>query len=102
VLANLVRNGIEANPGRRTRFSVALEARGTEVLVTVANDGVPVAREIAPRIFDPYISSKPGNQNMGLGLAIVKKIVIEHRGEIAYAEQDGHPQFAICLPRAFA
>lgn len=102
VLANLVRNGIEANPGRRTRFSVALEVRGNQAHVTVANDGVPVAREIAPRIFDPYISSKPGSQNMGLGLAIVKKIVIEHRGEIAYAELGGHPQFSIHLPRAIA
>jgi nitrogen-specific signal transduction histidine kinase len=36
---------------------------------------------------------------MGLGLAIVRKIIIEHDGEIAYAERSGHPRFIISLPR---
>ena len=37
-------------------------------------------------MFDPYISSKSGKDNMGLGLAIVKKIVLEHGGDIRYEE----------------
>jgi signal transduction histidine kinase len=98
VMANLVRNGVEANPDRRVRFTVQVASKQDSVCIAISNDGDPVPHDIAPRIFDPYISSKSAKQNMGLGLAIVKKIVIEHGGEIAYAERDGRPVFAITLP----
>jgi len=98
VLANLVRNGVEANPQRRVRFTITLERTEGQILLTVANDGVPVGGDIAARMFDPYISSKSGKDNMGLGLAIVKKVVLEHGGEIRHQEHDGHPQFVISLP----
>ncbi|WP_129648959.1 sensor histidine kinase [Peristeroidobacter agariperforans] len=99
VLTNIVRNGLEANPDRLVRFVVDLTSDASEVRLTLTNDGVPVPTNLAPRIFDPYVSSKTGNNNMGLGLAIVKKIVIEHGGDIAYIEQAGQPAFVITLPR---
>jgi signal transduction histidine kinase len=98
VLANLVRNGIEANPQRRVRFTLTLEQEPAGSLLVVANDGVPVPDEIAPRMFDPYISGKPGKDNMGLGLAIVKKVVLEHGGDIRYRQRAEHPEFLITLP----
>jgi signal transduction histidine kinase len=100
VLGNLIRNGIEANPGRRVMFTITLELQHPVIALRVANDGVPVAPEIAPRIFDPYISTKSGKDNMGLGLAIVKKIVLEHGGDIRYEPRDGQPAFTVTLPEA--
>lgn len=99
VLTNVVRNGIEANPGRPVHFIMDLTADATQVQLLLSNDGAPVPADLAPRIFDPYVSGKTGNNNMGLGLAIVKKIVIEHGGDIAYIEQAGRPTFVITLPR---
>jgi signal transduction histidine kinase len=99
VLTNLVRNGIEANPGRRVRFTVTLEG-GATTTVRIANDGAPVSPDIATRMFDPYISTKTGADNMGLGLAIVKKIVLEHGGDIRHETREGHPEFVITLPGA--
>ena len=49
-------------------------------------------------MFDPYISTKSGKDNMGLGLAIVKKIVLEHGGDIRYEERGGHPALILVLP----
>lgn len=98
VLANIVRNGIEANPGTRVTFDVALAERDGNVELTIANDGVPVPPGIAARMFEPYVSGHAGRDNMGLGLAIVRKIVIEHGGEIRYGERNGRPSFAINLP----
>ena len=98
VLANLIRNGIEANPGRRVRFTVTLGRLAGGTSLRVANDGVAVDPEIAPRMFDPYISGKSGKDNMGLGLAIVKKIVLEHGGDIRYEQPGAHPEFVITLP----
>jgi signal transduction histidine kinase len=99
VLMNIVRNGIEANPGRIVRFKIELITDADAFKVVIANDGDPVATEIAERIFDPYVSSKSEKDNMGLGLAIVRKIVIEHGGDIVYAEVDRHPSFMISLPK---
>jgi nitrogen fixation/metabolism regulation signal transduction histidine kinase len=99
VVTNIVRNGVEANPGQRVRFGVRLLAREDSVALTIDNDGVPVPVELAGRMFDPYVSSKSSKENMGLGLAIVKKIVLEHGGEIVYWEVAGKPSFTITLPR---
>ena len=99
VLMNIVRNGVEANPGRGVQFKIRVTSTARSVLLDLVNDGEPVRAEITARIFEPYVSDKSGKDNMGLGLAIVKKIVIEHGGEISYAEEAGHPRFTISLPR---
>jgi signal transduction histidine kinase len=99
VLTNIVRNGVEANPEYRVRFSVLLAADEDSVSISISNDGPPVPREIAGRIFDPYVGGKGSKDNMGLGLAIVRKIIIEHGGEIVYAEEGARPVFTISLPR---
>jgi signal transduction histidine kinase len=99
VLMNIISNGIEANPGRNVAFTIAITGSKWSIMVAIANDGASVPAGIAARIFDPYISSRSGGDNMGLGLAIVKKIIVEHEGEIAYCEVNGHPRFSISLPR---
>jgi nitrogen fixation/metabolism regulation signal transduction histidine kinase len=99
VLANVVRNGIEANPGRRVIFKINGTLEGGLIKIAIDNDGSPVPAEIAARIFDPYVSSHSGKDNMGLGLAIVRKIIIEHGGDVAYAEVLGRPTFTISLPK---
>ena len=99
VVTNIVRNGVEANPGRRVRFGVRLVALQDSIVLTIDNDGVRVPTQLAWRMFDPYVSGKSNKENMGLGLAIVKKVVLEHGGEIAYREVGGRPAFIITLPR---
>ena len=99
VLMNIVRNGVEANPGRVVLFDIRVTSTARSAFLGLQNDGEPVRAGLSARIFDPYVSDKSGKDNMGLGLAIVKKIVIEHGGEIGYAEHAGHPRFTISLPR---
>ena len=99
VLMNIIANGVEANPGRDVSFTIEVSGTKSSILVALSNDGESVSTHIAARMFDPYISTRSGRDNMGLGLAIVKKIIVEHEGEIAYAEVDGHPRFNISLPR---
>jgi signal transduction histidine kinase len=99
VLMNIIGNGVEANPGRDVAFTIEVTATKSSIHVNISNDGAAVPTEIAAHIFDPYISSHGGRDNMGLGLAIVKKIVVEHAGDITYAKIAGHPRFCISLPR---
>jgi signal transduction histidine kinase len=102
ILANIVRNGVEANPGARVRFDIRVTSTPAAVQIEVGNDGAPVPAELAARIFDPYVSGKSTQHNMGLGLAIVRKIVIEHGGDIRYEPRQDHPVFVISLPRTLA
>jgi nitrogen fixation/metabolism regulation signal transduction histidine kinase len=99
VLMNIVANGVEANPRRRVSFDITIQCDPASLRVSISNNGVPVPADIAGQMFDPYISGKAGKDNVGLGLAIVKKIVIEHGGEIGYAEVGGRPCFLITLAR---
>jgi signal transduction histidine kinase len=99
VLLNIIGNGVEANPARAVSFTIEVAQTKTAVVVAISNDGDLVPAAIASRIFDPYISAGKDPGNIGLGLAIVKKIIVEHDGEITYAEDDGHPRFIISLPR---
>ena len=98
VLTNLVRNGVEANPGHGVHFLVHLIETGGVIEISVRNDGIPVPDDLVPRLFDPYVSGTRGKDNMGLGLAIVRKIVIDHGGDIRYQLQHGSPAFVISLP----
>jgi len=101
VLNNLVLNGVEANPGMVVVFSIAINSIDGVLAITVMNDGVPIDATLAPRIFDPYVSSKRSKDktnNMGLGLAIVRKIMLEHAGDIRYEKQNGYPAFILTLP----
>jgi signal transduction histidine kinase len=99
VLINIIRNGVEANPGAAVTFDAALATRGDVVELSIGNDGVPVPPEISARMFEPYVSGRTSKDNMGLGLAIVRKILVEHGGEIRYEERSSRPLFLITLPR---
>ncbi len=99
LLMNIIGNGVEANPNQEITFMIEVNATPSSIHVNISNDGEPVPAQIAPHMFDPYISGHTGRDNMGLGLAIVKKIVMEHEGEITYAEVNGHPRFGISLRR---
>jgi signal transduction histidine kinase len=49
--------------------------------VTVADSGCGIPADRISRIWDPYVTSKPGGT--GLGLAIVRQTVAAHSGEVA-------------------
>jgi signal transduction histidine kinase len=66
--------------------SVALDRRGSEVVLTVADEGIGISPEDQKRVFteffrssDPAAHRQPGT---GLGLAIVERIVAHHGGRI--------------------
>jgi signal transduction histidine kinase len=111
---NLVKNAVEALPGRGT---VSVSARrviasagdavgdascdvaGIAVDVVVADDGPGIAPDVLPRIFDPFFTTKAVGHGMGLGLFIVYEIVEQHGGCISVESKRGRgTTFRIRLP----
>ncbi len=98
VLWNIARNGVEAMQGRgHLRLDVG--RNNGEVLIAVSDTGPGISPEERRRIFQPFVSKKPGGT--GLGLAIAQRIVTAHGGRIDLESAPEHgSRFTICLPLA--
>jgi two-component system nitrogen regulation sensor histidine kinase NtrY len=89
-VSNVLINAVEAcgsqRAGARTEGRVAVRVAGTShrgrdaVEVTVADTGCGIPADRISRIWDPYVTSKPGGT--GLGLAIVRQTIAAHNGEV--------------------
>lgn len=99
VLINLMRNAIEAmrdSPKRELTVRAFEDGTGM-VSVEVADTGPGIAEEVAARLFQPFVTSKP--TGMGVGLSICRRIVEAHGGEISLTRNDdGGATFRFSLP----
>ncbi len=70
VLTNLMRNAMEAmrESEKRNLTVRILPADDGEVAIEVEDTGPGISEEMAPRLFQPFVTTKPGG--MGVGLSI--------------------------------
>ena len=82
VLLNLMRNAIEAMHGcdRKELLVTTAGAESDMVEVSVSDTGSGLSEEIADRLFQPFVTTKPAG--MGVGLSISKRIIEAHGGEM--------------------
>jgi signal transduction histidine kinase len=103
VLLNLLLNALDAVPeGGSVLVAIETAAAGGSgtpgwVTVRVRDTGRGLPSELGPKIFEPFVSTKP--TGIGLGLSICKRIVESHGGEIqAVNRPDVGAEFTIRLP----
>src|SRR5262249_39664718 len=65
VFLNLVLNAIDATD-KGGNIEVSAERQGNSLQVTVKDDGVGIAPEHAPRLFQPYFTTKQNGTGLGL------------------------------------
>lgn len=101
VLLALVMNAIDAMPrGGNLWVSTAFFSESSEIEIQVRDDGMGIAPDLLPRIFDPFLTTKETGQGVGLGLAISRSIVERHCGRISVASELGHgTTFRMVLPQ---
>jgi two-component system sensor histidine kinase HydH len=96
VLVNLFLNALDAMP-RGGRLEVRAESNGDGAVLRVADTGPGLAAAVAPRLFTPFVSTKP--TGTGLGLSISRRILEEHGGTIrADNRPEGGAVFTVTLP----
>lgn len=98
VLVNLFQNAIEALSGRADRrLTVAAARADGAVILTVADNGPGLPKEVMAALFMPFTTTKP--HGLGLGLVICQDILREFGGALAAENKDG-ARFIITLPEA--
>jgi len=111
VFLNLLKNASEAAGEAggmlkiRTFYDHALRLRrpdgsgtGLPLQVEIVDDGPGLPPEIAPQVFEPFVSGR--ENGTGLGLALVSKIISDHDGWISVESRPGCTKFRISLPVA--
>jgi CheY-like chemotaxis protein len=74
---------------------------GPYLRIAVSDTGPGISKEMLPRIFDPYFTTKGPDKGTGLGLAVVHGIVRSHGGVVKiYSEVGKGTVFHVLLPRA--
>jgi signal transduction histidine kinase len=103
VLRNLVDNGIKYSRAEGGTVIVGVQEEGESLRVRVSDEGVGIAPEDLPHVFDHAYRAPDARsfrrKGSGLGLAIVKHIVEQHGGEIRVQSQPGEgTTFSFSLP----
>jgi signal transduction histidine kinase len=96
LVTNLLFNGIEAAPaGGEVAVHTAHENGELRVAVTDTGPGIDPA--VAPRLFTPFATTKPGGT--GLGLSVARKVAADHGGTLTAANRlEGGACFTLTLP----
>lgn len=101
IVLNLVLNAAQAIEtaklnGRTIR--VTLSSDDEDAVLVVADDGPGIAGELLPRIFDAYMTTRPGGS--GVGLALVRDIAMRAGGTVRARSSEGEgSRFEVRLPR---
>ncbi|TAK36027.1 MAG: sensor histidine kinase [Chloroflexota bacterium] len=105
VLANLLYNAIDYSPGGGD-IVVRVRSDGSMAIVSVTDQGVGIASERQPHVFEPfYEPSAAGHKGyrgvIGLGLHLSRRIVQQNGGRIWLESEEGKGStFHFSLPRA--
>ncbi len=103
VVVNLLVNAIHATEDRRlangtldtpsSSIIASVREAGTNVLLTIEDQGVGISEEDLQSAFDPFFTTKDSERGTGLGLAVCRKIVQQHGGRISL--RNSHPHGAV-------
>jgi len=109
VVSNLLTNAAKyTEPGGK--IVIVAERIGDDVEIRLRDNGIGIASDVLPRVFDLFVQDRPGavtdraRGGLGLGLTIVKSLVESHGGTVS-AKSDGRghgSEFTIRLPLAKA
>ena len=102
VWTNLIHNAIKFTP-EEGRMHIGMQMEGDRVEVRIADDGIGMAKEHLPYVFERFYKADASRNRTlggnGLGLSIVKKIVEMHQGTVHVQSELGKGStFTVELP----
>lgn len=90
-------NRSESQKSPQIRLETEVSPDGSEVLISVEDNGQGVKREHLEKLFIPFFTTTPSGT--GLGLSISQKIAEAHRGRIEVQSEEGRfARFTLIIP----
>ncbi len=103
VFANLLNNAAKYTP-RGGHITLTVEQQGSDAVVKVRDDGIGIAADVLPRIFEMFSqvdgSLERAQGGLGIGLNLVRGLVERHGGRVeAYSDGPSRgSEFVVRLP----
>ncbi|MEO1669952.1 MAG: ATP-binding protein [Cyanobacteria bacterium J06631_2] len=98
VWTNLIDNAIDAMNGKG-KLTIRTSQENNCALIEIIDNGSGIPKELQPRIFEPFFTSKEVGKGSGLGLDISRRIVVEkHQGNLRFESQPGRTNFQVRIP----
>jgi signal transduction histidine kinase len=72
---------------------------GRYAILTLRDSGLGIPKDVLPRLFEPFLSTKPGEAGSGLGLATLYAIVSQYGGCVRVMSEPGDTASPSCRPR---
>jgi signal transduction histidine kinase len=107
VLLNLFNNAFyavgekkkEGIDGYEPTVTLTTKKSGSNILISVKDNGYGIPKKIVEKIFQPFFTTKPTGQGTGLGLSLSYDIVKAHGGEIKVESKEGEgSEFIVQVP----
>lgn len=101
-IVNLLSNAMRYTPeGGRVRLAVA--RKRSDILISVSDTGIGIAKEDIPRVFSRFWRSEASRERvaggLGVGLSLTKEIIDRHNGTISVDSEIGvGTTFTLHLP----
>jgi C4-dicarboxylate-specific signal transduction histidine kinase len=101
MMVNLLMNACQAMehiPAADRQLTVTAEVVGKAIRVAVRDNGVGIAEEDVPKLFDAFYTTK--KEGMGMGLVLCKSIAEAHGGDLRFEANRDEPgtTFVLTLP----
>ena len=98
VMMNLLTNAADAIEGEGEVW-IKTWVDGDKVKISVRDNGCGIPDDTLPKIFDPFVTTKPVGSGTGLGLAISHQIIQQHNGSIdVESKVSKGTEFVLTLP----
>jgi signal transduction histidine kinase len=103
VFSNLLVNAAKYTDGAGD-IRLSVEREEGEAVVRIRDNGIGIASNLLPRVFDLFVQADPSSRHtgggLGIGLALVRNLVDRHGGSVAAASAGlGHgSEFVVRLP----
>jgi two-component system NtrC family sensor kinase len=105
VFLNIINNAhralLDVNPERRNLSIATRLDDDEEVRVSFTDTGIGIDDSVAPKIFQPFFTTRDVGEGIGLGLSVGYAIIADHGGKIEFDSSKGKGKgatFTIVLP----
>ena len=99
IFLNLIGNSIDALQDLDEKWiRIHAVCDQNQIVITFTDSGSGIPKDLADRILEPFVTTKPRGKGTGLGLSISKGIMEQHGGTLSINSECPNTQFILTFP----